>query len=156
MWIKEIGSWVGGAVVGILLTAGFDGLASARRGRRGTMSGVWWQVIPSFGQEPDKLDRITCRHTAMSVSAEIHRTDPASQTHRSWRFEGRVQGNLLYGVFFSKDAADLSYGTIQLHKDNAMGTLWKGTYSRVHLSAEKKGWTETVPHVPLEWRREAP
>src|SRR5690348_14223972 len=140
MWLKEIGSWVGGAVVGILLTASFNGLASTWRGRRGTMTGTWWQVIPSFGQEPEKLDRVACRHTGLSVGAKIRRTRPASQEHRAWRFEGRIQGNLLYGVFFSKDAADLSYGTVQLHKGDAMGTLWKGTYSRVHMSAEKKGW----------------
>lgn len=67
-----------------------------------------------------------------------------------------MQGSLLYGVFFSKDASDLSYGTIQLHKDNELGTIWRGTYSRVHLSSGSEGWTERVFHIPLTWQREAP
>lgn len=156
MWIKEVGSWIGGAVVGIMLMAGFDSLISTWRGRRGAMRGIWWQMIPPFEQEPEKLDRVTCRHTGLSVSARIDRVSPALQQHRAWRFEGRIQGNLVFGVFFSRDAADLSYGTIQLHKGDAMGRIWKGTYSRVQLSAEKRGWIESVRHIPLEWRRDQP
>jgi hypothetical protein len=153
---SDLISWVGGALVGIALTWGFDAIRAIWLGRRGPMRGIWWQSIPVFDDQPQKLDKVKCRHTGNSVSAGIRRTEPDYEVNRAWKFEGRIQGNLLYGIFFSHNASDLSYGTIQLHKHDELGTVWKGTYSRLRLRSQEESWIEYLPHIPLEWRRVQP
>jgi hypothetical protein len=109
-----------------------------------------------FNDQPQKLDKVKCRHSGNVVTAQIQRRMPSSDTGRMWHFEGRAQGNLLYGIFFSRNEADLSYGTIQLHKHDEFGLIWKGTYSRLRLRSEEESWVEYLPHIPLEWNRDIP
>lgn len=156
MHLSDILSWVGGGVVGVALTWALNGARAAWQGQRGPLRGIWWQHIPHFHDQPQKLDMIKCRNSGKSVTAHIQRKEPADEAHRNWNFEGRAQGNLLYGIFYSRNASDLSYGTILLHKHDEFGTIWKGTYSRLRLRSEEEGWVEYLPHIPLEWSRKAP
>lgn len=152
----EIGSWVGGGLVGVVLTWGYEVIRSSWRWSRGPMRGRWYQVIPSFKDQPRKVDEVVCRHSGRTVTASIRRRVPADESHRSWRFEGQTQGNLLYGIFFSRDASEISYGTIQMHKQDEFGNVWRGTYCRLRLRATATSWKEELPHIPLEWDRKIP
>lgn len=147
-------SWIGGGLAGVLLTWGFETARHSWQGRRGHMYGIWHQTIPAFEDQVLKKDEVKCRHIRDSISARIRRMDPAGESHRSWRFQGKIRGNLLYGIFISESASDLSYGTIQLHKHDTHGDVWRGTYTRLRLRAQDETWTEDLPHIPLEWQRE--
>jgi hypothetical protein len=138
MHLSDVISWVGGGVVGVAFTWSLTALRTAWQGQRGPLRGVWWQCVPPFNDQPQKLDKVKCRHSGNVVTAQIQRRTPSIETGRMWHFEGRAQRNLLYGIFFSYNEADLSYGTIQLHKHDEFGLIWKGTYSRLRLQSEEE------------------
>lgn len=106
MHLSDVLSWVGGGVVGVALTWSLSAIRTAWQGQRGPLRGVWWQSIPPFHDQPQKLDMVKCRNSGKAVTAHIQRKEPVAEASRNWHFEGRAQGNLLYGIFYSRDASD--------------------------------------------------
>lgn len=153
--LSDVTSWVVGGVVGVALAWSLNAVRTAWQGQRGPLRGVWWEYTPPVNGQPQKLDRVKCRNSGKTVTAHIQRKEPSIEAHRKWYFQGRAEGNLLYGHFFSHDPNEVSYGTMQLHKHDQFGTVWKGTYSRPQLRPEEEGWVEYLPHIPIEWRRKA-
>jgi len=67
----------------------------------------------------------------------------------------KIRGNFIFGMFFTltPDINALSYGTIQLHRENIEGTLWKGFYVRLEINSSEGKWSEILDPIPYTWQR---
>lgn len=127
-------------------------------GGAGTLAGTWWCVIPPYREEPEKIDLVDLRPAGENLVAKVRRTKPVSQDQRRWEFVGKVRGNFLFGMFYTQtpDINALSYGTVQLYRENAEGTAWGGFYVRLEINAHRDGWSEQLEPIPLSWTRSSP
>lgn len=143
-----------GIVGSILGTVGglfYSDLRDWVRMRRGVLTGDWDQVIPAQNNQPEKKDHVECRHVGDSISGDIHRVTPTNEKNKSWGFEGRVRGDLIFLVFWTTNEKDNpgSYGTIQLHR--MPDGFCEGHYERWVLSTDRNQFTGKFQEAQLKW-----
>jgi len=124
--------------------------------RRGPLRGRWWQHIPPFQNEPEKLDKMTMRHNSRdgTLAATIERELP--QAGKKWKFDGYVRDSLIFGVFLNDDPNEMSYGTMRLIVSASDKSRWTGEYTRLHLDQKSGKLISTILNVPVTWSRGRP
>lgn len=122
------------------------------------LAGRWWAHLGPYRDEPLKLDLVELKVQGEDLTADIRRARPADQSERRWRFQGKVRGSFLFGMFYTTtpDVNALSYGTIQLRRQDTAGTVWAGFYVRLEIGAVAEGWSTTLEPVDLRWERSEP
>lgn len=127
-----------------------------RKIRRGNLSGTWYQVIPSWEGEPEKLDLVECVHYRDTITGKIRRLKPENQRYKSWEFTTKIRRNLIFGIFLSDDVRKNpgSYGTLQLNMLNE--NHLQGFYVRLTvspLSPNEATFTDELRRIPFQWKR---
>jgi hypothetical protein len=54
------------------------------------------------------------------------------------------------------DINALSYGTIQLRREDPAATVWTGFYVRLEIQSGGDGWSSALEPVDLRWQRLEP
>jgi hypothetical protein len=123
-----------------------------------TLAGTWWARLAPHAGEPGKLDRVELQVSGEDLVADIRRVQPVDQSDRRWRFAGKVRGSFLFGMFYTTtpDINALSYGTIQLRRQDPAATVWSGFYIRLEIRSVGEGWSKSLEPISLEWRRLQP
>ena len=123
---------------------------------KGNLSGTWYQKIPSWGNEPEKLDLVECVHHGDTMSGKIRRLKPEDQRYKSWEFAMKVRRSLIFGIFLSDDLRKNpgSYGTLQLNMldENHL----QGFYVRLAVfssSPSEPTFTDELRQIPFHWER---
>lgn len=143
------------ALIGALVAIVLQEVFAYWRGRSGFLAGRWDETLYDKQGNVAKIDRIVVQHHGNVVKGRIRRLNPVDQSFKRWRFYGRIEGNLLFGVFWSTDLRRNpgSYGTIQLHMLNQ--SRFTGFYVRLDVASDLTGISETMSRLKLEWERVA-
>lgn len=122
-----------------------------------SMSGTWWAVLEAHKGRPQKIDLLEATITGEDVRASISRVEPQAQSGRKWEFVGKVRGGYLFGMFYTTtpDLSAMSYGTIQLSRQDRSGTVWSGFYVRMQLEAGLS-WSKDLDRIDMRWQRRRP
>lgn len=126
------------------------------RGRCGFLHGEWNAWIFS-GDKVVKTDHVICHHRGSRVAARIRRIAPHDQTYKRWKFTGRLNGNLLFGHFWSTVQRRIprSCGTIQLYYSEDRDLL-RGYYVRLSSvtdESETGHFHGGLQDIRYEWHR---
>jgi hypothetical protein len=122
------------------------------------LAGRWWAQLSAHGNEPAKLDLVELQVSGEDLVADIRRCGPQDQDERKWQFTGKVRGSFLFGMFYTTtpDINALSYGTIQLRREDPAATIWTGFYVRLEIQSGGDGWSSALEPVELSWQRLEP
>lgn len=131
--------------VGGLLTAGavaaLTWLLFRLTTGRHFLSRVWIAELPAADGDALRYDRVCCTvhgWRGEKVKAAISRLLPEEQVGKRWSFEGRFEGNFLYGHFWSTDPKRTdSRGAIALYR--VEDDFLEGHYTKV-VYARTGGW----------------
>jgi hypothetical protein len=141
------------ALIGAFLTIVIQEATSYWRGRSGFLAGTWDETLYDKQGNIAKIDRLVLRHHGNIIKGKIRRLQPPDQTFKRWQLYGRIEGNLLFGIFWSTDLKRNpgSYGTMQLHMLNQ--SSFTGFYVRLDIASNQAGISETMTRLKLEWKR---
>jgi hypothetical protein len=122
------------------------------------LAGRWWAQLAAHSGEAPKIDVVELRVDGEDLTAEIRRAEPREQTDRRWRFVGKVRGSLIFGMFYTvtPDVNALSYGTIQLRREDPAATKWSGFYVRLDIQPGGSGWSTKLEPIAISWQRTEP
>lgn len=122
------------------------------------LAGRWWAQLAANGDEPEKLDLVEMQVSGEDLIADIRRCNPEEQSERRWKFAGKVRGSFLFGMFYTTtpDINALSYGTIQLRREDPAATVWSGFYVRLEVKSGGDAWSSALEPVELSWQRLEP
>lgn len=145
-----------GSVIGALLIWLSENISRSLRTRRGELSGLWYQIIPQHGTEPNKIDRVECKQINDRLTGNISRIFPPNQRFKEWEFEAKTKRNLLFGTFWSRDTSKNpgSYGTLQLNIIDEKHL--EGFYVRLLTVAAEEGtpvFTNKLERIPFSWKK---
>lgn len=127
-------------------------------GNTEALAGRWWAILATHHDEPEKLDLVELQVKGEDLVAEIRRCQPDNQQQRRWRLVGKVRGSFLFGMFYTTtpDVNALSYGTIQLRREDVAATVWSGFYVRLEIQSGGADWSSKLEPVNLRWQRLEP
>jgi len=145
-----------GAALQLLLITGDRFIASWR----GEFRGTWYQILPPWRNQPERIDRLTVRQRGQRIRVSVKRLGPHSETKRRWKMTGYVHGNVLVAVFYTTTPKEdsSSYGVLTLHRDTQIkeSSVWRGTYNRPDtepLDVIRQG---CATNRPIVWQRKSP
>lgn len=121
------------------------------------LEGTWWMYSPEFHDEPVKLHRVELERDQLNLSARMYRVEPEEDRRLEWKFQGRVQGRDIVGIYYTANPREnpLSYGTVQLRRAPGREDTWIGSYGRLNiteLSRIDDAWVQ----VPVTLQRQQP
>jgi len=125
--------------------------------------GKWYGLIfaDDDGEQQHTLikwDEVECHQRGNHVWATCTRkyaaTDSERELQRSWKFEGRLRGEALFGHFWNTVEGDPSCGAIVLHLERV--GRWLGCYTRFQITAHAMTVNSERRTVPYRWQREEP
>jgi len=122
------------------------------------LAGRWWAQLAPNDDEPEKLDLVELQVKGEDLVADIRRCQPQDQSERRWKFVGKIRGSFLFGMFYTTtpDINALSYGTIQLRREDPAATVWSGFYVRLEVKSGGEAWSSALEPVGLRWQRLEP
>lgn len=147
-----------GAVAGVLLQLGINGVKAFRQFHGQEFSGTRYLVLPEWKGKAERIDLCRIRQDGQKITAKIRRLSPPGGRKRKWKLVGYSHGNVLVGVFYpvSKYSDSTSYGALVLHRDPDVRecSVWKGYYVRPDLYGLQAIITADIarwPAVLQEW-----
>ena len=121
--------------------------------RRGFLTGEWEQLIFDIDGKVEKRDRITIHHAGDTFKGLVRRLEPIDQSYRSWHLLGRIEGNMIFCIYWSTNFRlnPGSYGTIQLHMINHWD--FTGFYVKLVVADKLTEFSEAFASTRLQWKR---
>lgn len=143
-----------GSLIGAVLVVLVQERISFLRARHGFLTGQWLQLIYDDQGKVIKRDRLDLRHEGNIIKGHYCRLEPSDQKFKEWQFSGRLEGHLLYGLYWSSDLKKNpgSYGTSQLHMINQ--AKFTGFYTRLIISNDADKYSESMALIKIEWTRQ--
>jgi hypothetical protein len=140
-----------GSLIGVPLGLLAQEIIAYIKSRKGPLTDEWEQIIDAGGIA--KRDRVRCRQIGDRLEGTIERVEPADQKYKMWRFQARIRGAMLFGMFWATDLKKNpgSYGTLQLHMID-YSTL-EGFYVKSTTTPEKSKFIGQLKEFHFKWHR---
>lgn len=140
-----------GSLIGVPLGLLAQELIAHLKSRKGPLTDEWDQIIDEGGVT--KRDRVHCRQIGDRLEGTIERVEPADQKYKTWRFQARIRGSMLFGMFWATDLKKNpgSYGTLQLHMID-YSTL-EGFYVKSTTTLNKSRFIGQLKEFHFKWHR---
>lgn len=121
------------------------------------LEGTWWMHSPEFHDEPIKVHRVELERDGLNLSARMYRIEPGTDRELEWKFQGRVQGHDIVGIYYTMNPREnpLSYGTVQLCRSPGREEAWTGSYGRLNVTESDQDDDAWV-RVPVTLQRQHP
>lgn len=104
---------------------------------RAPYTGSWRGEIYDDEGEVVKIDSFQMRQRGSSIEGKISRESPASQTHREWRFTGKLRGRQFFAIFWATTLDIQSYGCWYLTQVG--DDSFSGYYLSLHQRQQENG-----------------
>lgn len=131
------------------------GYLSFRKARKGVLTGAWEQLIYDEAGNLVKKDIVDCWHVGERIIGRIRRLEPAGQSYKQWKFEGKLNSKLFFGIFWTTVRQNPeSCGTLQMY---VAEDQLEGFYVRLTEAVRNSPHTHEISltKINFKWQRKS-